>query len=471
MPANSWPENDSYKELWSDLESDDEGENLVPNPGNAPQSFYEGRRRKAAIVLTVVWSGTIALHFLSWGTWLVLGFTGIMVIHAVRVLFAQPSSLPVPLSDETRDKWPFVSLLVSAKNEEAVIDKLVEGLCNLDYPYDRYELWVIDDASTDSTPELLDKLQKEYPQLKVLHRNAGSSGGKSGALNQVIPLTKGEFLAIFDADASVNRDLLRQVLPLFERPQVGAVQVRKAVSNPDVNFWTGGQVAEMALDSFFQQQRTAIGGIGELRGNGEFIRRSALLRCGGFNEETITDDLDLTVRLHLDGWDIDFTLVPVYEEGVTNVRALWHQRNRWAEGGHQRYLDYWPLLVRNRLGFRKSWDMLMFWIIQYFLPMAAVPDSLMAVIRQRLPVYSPISTLMLGMSLFAMFSGLRRIAKSEMAMGEKNLAFNSFAAVLQTLRGMVYMLHWIVVMASVTARMSIRQKRLKWVKTVHQGKV
>lgn len=99
MPANSWPENDSYKELWSDLESDDEGENLVPNPGNAPQSFYEGRRRKAAIVLTVVWSGTIALHFLSWGTWLVLGFTGIMVIHAVRVLFAQPSSLPVPLSE------------------------------------------------------------------------------------------------------------------------------------------------------------------------------------------------------------------------------------------------------------------------------------------------------------------------------------------------------------------------------------
>lgn len=471
MPANSWPENDSYKELWSNLADEEEGDNWGSDPGNAPQSFYQGRRRKAAIVLSVVWSGTIALHLLSWGTWLVLGFTGIMMIHAVRVLRAKQACLPMPLSDETRDKWPSVSLLVSAKNEEVVIGKLVEGLCNLNYPSDRYELWVINDASTDSTPELLDELQKNYPQLKVLHRSAGATGGKSGALNQVIPLTKGEFLAIFDADASVNPDLLRRVLPLFERPQVGAVQVRKAVSNPDVNFWTRGQVAEMALDSFFQQQRTALGGIGELRGNGEFIRRSALLSCGGFNEETITDDLDLTVRLHLNGWDIDFTLVPVYEEGVTNVRALWHQRNRWAEGGHQRYLDYWPLLFRNRLGFRKSWDMLMFWIIQYFLPMAAVPDSLMSVINSRLPVYSPISGLMLGMSLFAMFSGLRRISVSERAMGDESSGVNSLSAVMQTLQGMVYMLHWIVVMASVTARMSVRQKRLKWVKTVHQGKV
>ncbi len=95
----------------------------------------------------------------------------------------------------------------------------------------------------------------------------------------------------------------------------------------------------------------------------------------------------------------------------------------------------------------------------------------MSVINSRLPVYSPISGLMLGMSLFAMFSGLRRIAVSEVARNDEDLGFNSLSAVMQTLRGMVYMLHWIVVMASVTARMSVRQKRLKWVKTVHQGKV
>ena len=91
-------------------------------------------------------------------------------------------------------------------------------------------------------------------------------------------------------------------------------------------------MAEMALDTFIQQQRIAIGGIGELRGNGQFVRRAALERCGGWNEQTITDDLDLTIRLHLDKWDIQFLdFPPVEEEGVTTALALWHQRNRWGE--------------------------------------------------------------------------------------------------------------------------------------------
>jgi 1,2-diacylglycerol 3-beta-glucosyltransferase len=467
MPANSWPENDSYKELWSDIAAAAEENNQPAGLTLAiPQSWYQDRRLKAAVVLTIVWSGTIALHLFSWGIWLVLGFTGVMAIHAVRVLRARPVSYPPPLSDHSLDYWPHVSLLVAAKNEEAVIGRLVETLCNLDYPADRYEVWAIDDASTDSTPALLDKLAAQYKQLKVLHRSESAGGGKSGALNDVLPSIRGEFLAVFDADASVSPDVLRQVLPVFARSDVGAVQMRKAIANASLNFWTRGQAAEMALDSYFQQQRITIGGIGELRGNGQFVRRSALERCGGFNELTITDDLDLTVRLHLDGWDIEFVLLPVQEEGVTSALSLWHQRNRWAEGGHQRYMDYWPLIWRNRMGSRKTWDMFMFWIIQYFLPMAAVPDSLMAIAGSRLPVYSPITALMLGMSLIGMFTGLRRTGAQE-----KLSPTTPSLTLLQTLRGIVYMLHWIVVMASVTARMSVRPKRLKWVKTVHQGQL
>ncbi len=414
MPANSWPENDSYREfepLNSVLSSLSQG----VDDDEVQYRGYQGRRRKAAVVLTIVWSGTIALHFLSWGIWLVLGFTGLMVIHAVRVLRAKPSSIPLPLSPETPiDSTPFVSLLVAAKNEEAVIGHLVKTLCNLDYPSCRYELWVIDDRSTDETPVILEQLAKEYEQLKILRRCADAGGGKSGALNEVLPLARGEVLAVFDADAQIDADMLRRVVPMFARETVGAVQVRKAIANASVNFWTRGQAAEMALDAYFQQQRTSIGGIGELRGNGQFIRRSALERCGRFNEETITDDLDLTVRLHLDGWDIEFMLEPaVEEEGVTTPVALWHQRNRWAEGGYQRYLDYWRLILSNRMGVRKTWDMFMFWIIQYFLPMAALPDGLIAILRNRLPVYSPITALMLGMSFVAMYTGLRRIDGAE----------------------------------------------------------
>ncbi|MBD2184511.1 glycosyltransferase family 2 protein [Planktothrix sp. FACHB-1355] len=466
MPANSWPENNSYNELdeigsvLSDLPPTFEEETQTPD-----RRFYAGRRRKAALLLTIVWSGTIALHLFSWGIWLVLFLTTLMGIHAIRVLRACPRALPAPLSEENQDSWPFVSLLVAAKNEEAVIASLVKNMCDLDYPRDLYELWVIDDRSTDKTPILLKQLAQEYDRLKVFRRPADAGGGKSGALNQVLPLTRGEIIAVFDADAKVSADMLRRVVPVFEQPQVGAVQVQKAIANPDVNFWTRGQVAEMALDSFFQQQRIAIGGIGELRGNGQFIRRSALERCGGFNEETITDDLDLTIRLHLDRWDIDFLIdPPVREEGVTTALALWHQRNRWAEGGYQRYLDYWRPILRNRMGTRKTWDMFMFWITQYFLPTAVLPDFLMSVFRTSLPVFSPITGLMLTMSLIAMFGGLRRTRKDE------KLTFSTaFFTLLQTLRGNLYMLHWVVVMSSATARMSVRPKRLKWVKTVHQG--
>jgi 1,2-diacylglycerol 3-beta-glucosyltransferase len=383
---------------------------------------------------------------------------------SISSFVCSPKPALPPLADESREDWPYVSLLVAAKNEEAVIARFVESICNVDYPIDRYEVWAIDDHSSDGTPLVLEQLTKQYPQLKVFRRGANASGGKSGALNQVLPLTRGEFVGVFDADATVTPDLLRRVLPVFDREKVGAVQVRKAIANASVNFWTRGQEAEMALDSFFQQQRIAIGGIGELRGNGQFMRRNALERCGGWNEETITDDLDLTVRLHLDRWDIEFLAFPaVSEEGVTNARALWHQRNRWAEGGYQRYLDYWRLILPGRMGTGKTWDLFGFWVSQYFLPTVALPDFLMSIVLRRMPIASPLTFMTLTLSVVGMFVGLRRTRKET-----KFDVRRVFATLLQTLRGTVYMFHWLLV-GTVTARIAVRPKRLKWVKTVHQG--
>jgi len=499
MQESSWPENDARSELNLDISdlAQEELKSLTSNskvgkvfaipdlgdrvfdaetkahlpvavsvpgcPSFAP-NLYRGRRGKAAAVLTAIWGGTIALHLISWGAWVVWGLTGLLWMHAFRVLFASPKPALPPLADESREDWPYVSLLVAAKNEEAVIARFVESICNVDYPIDRYEVWAIDDHSSDGTPLVLEQLTKQYPQLKVFRRGANASGGKSGALNQVLPLTRGEFVGVFDADATVTPDLLRRVLPVFEKQQVGAVQVRKAIANASVNFWTRGQEAEMALDSFFQQQRIAIGGIGELRGNGQFMRRNALERCGGWNEETITDDLDLTVRLHLDRWDIEFLAFPaVSEEGVTNARALWHQRNRWAEGGYQRYLDYWRLILPGRMGTGKTWDLFGFWVSQYFLPTVALPDFLMSIVLRRMPIASPLTFMTLTLSVVGMFVGLRRTRKET-----KFDVRRVFATLLQTLRGTVYMFHWLLV-GTVTARIAVRPKRLKWVKTVHQG--
>ncbi len=464
MPENSWTENDSGSELdpISSLLSDLDEEDFESD------FFFqglEGRRRKAAVTLTLIWGGVIALHLVSWGSWLILGLTALLGIQAVRLLLARPLKTPEPLLDDNPADFPYVSLLVAAKNEESVISNLVKMLCDLDYPKTRYEVWVIDDHSTDRTPVLLDQLAAEYDQLKVLHRSADAGGGKSGALNQVLPLTKGEIVGVFDADAQVPKDLLRRVLPMFGKSEMGAVQVRKAIANASQNFWTRGQMAEMAFDTYIQQQRIAIGGIGELRGNGQFVRRLALERCGGWNEQTITDDLDLTIRLHLDKWNIGFLdFPPVEEEGVTTALALWHQRNRWGEGGYQRYLDYWRLIASNRMGTLKTLDLFSFVIIQYLLPAAAVPDCLMAIARKSFPILSPLTGLGLTLALIGMFIGLRRTQRN------KQLSVSTFfVTLLQTLRGNFYLLHWMLVMAGITARISVRPKRLKWVKTVHEG--
>ncbi|HEY9749757.1 MAG TPA: glycosyltransferase family 2 protein, partial [Allocoleopsis sp.] len=86
---------------------------------------FRGRRRKAAFTLTMIWSGTIALHLFSWGIWVVLGLTTLVGIHALRIMLARPLPAPEPLAEADQADWPHVSLLVAAKNEEAVIGKLV----------------------------------------------------------------------------------------------------------------------------------------------------------------------------------------------------------------------------------------------------------------------------------------------------------------------------------------------------------
>ena len=486
MSENSWPENDSSQgseygaihlpDLLGDaiaLESEDCFESSPLDDG------FEGRRLKSAFLLAGAWALMYLVHMSNYGLWLMSGLSCLMAIHLLRAFVATPKLVtnaiePGMLVDNL---MPIVTLLVSAKNEEAVIEGLVRNLCNLDYPSDRYELWIVDDASSDRTAEILTRLRGEFPQLNLFRRATGASGGKSGALNQVFTKTKGEFLVIFDADARIQPDFLQKTLPIFlTGDRIGAVQLRKAIAqyerpgSPEKNnFWVKGQHAEMLLDAFMQQQRIAIGGLGELRGNGQFVRRSALIECGGWNEETITDDLDLTFRLHLNQWNIQcLTIPPVYEEGVTTAKSLWHQRNRWGEGGYQRYLDYWRFIVRNRMGTTKTIDLGVFWIMQYFLPTAAVPDFFWAMKYHHSLMLTPLSMLTFVFFVASTTRGLRRLKLSSGGTYE-NVWQGWGMPLVEALQGFVYMMHWFAVVGSVTTRMAFMKKRLKWVKTVHTG--
>ena len=217
----------------------------------------------------------------------------------------------------------------------------------------------------------------------------------------------------------------------------------------------------MAFDAEMQLGRIAQGGIGELRGNGQLIRRQVLLDCGGFNEDTVTDDLDLSFRLLLAGQQVSVLWNPVVdEEPVMRWGALWRQRQRWAEGGLQRFLDYWPALFSDRLSGRQQLDLIVFFLLQYGLPLATVGDVFGMIWWRQWPLLWPLSVSTLSLSALALWRSGRR--HSEGPELPKATGWNLLVA-------NTYLIHWFLVIPWVAVRMALRPKRLVWAKTVHAG--
>jgi 1,2-diacylglycerol 3-beta-glucosyltransferase len=331
------------------------------------------RNRIVLFALTVlVWMALKAVDHLVTGPEVLIILSvalSMMAAHSVWLYMAQTKRLTqgrrMHCSDESMAKiaeeWhPFVDIFISAKNESRVIETTVRNLFKLDY--DRFLVWVIDDCSTDSMPEILERLKDEYADLRVINRKPGSCPGKSAALNEALALAKGDVVTVFDADAYVAPEFLRVALPHLQPESVGAVQAQKRMFEHQTGFFVHCQDSEYAMDTYFQVSRDLIGGAVELRGNGQLVKRQALIDVGGWNNKAITDDLDLSMRLLVSNWDIRFSPeAVVWEEAVGNLKGLIRQRRRWAEGSIRRYLDYiFPLNSPTRLSLVERLDTLVF---------------------------------------------------------------------------------------------------------------
>lgn len=263
---------------------------------------------------------------------------------------------------------PFVSIMIPAHNEESVIATTVETVLNLDYP--NFEIIAIDDRSSDNTASVLKDLEKKYPQKVIAFiRPKDAFPGKSAVLNDALQYAKGEAILVFDADATMAPDFLTNLVYELEPKDVGAVQARKIVRNKDVNLLTRCQNNEMTMDTHLQVGRDSVKGAVELRGNGELIKREALEDIGGWNNYTITDDLDMSTRLHIKGWDVRFCAdTVVYEEGIMYLFPLYKQRRRWLEGTIRRYLEYfWDILTSKKMSMRVRIDMIAY-ISEFIMP-------------------------------------------------------------------------------------------------------
>lgn len=439
------------------------------------------RRVKAALFLLGCCAAGLAPHWLEPGRSLLPSIVLAVLLgsYSIRTVLLAPPTPAVPgetadgpapaggpepngrLNDQTDPPLAAVDVVVAARDEEAVITRLVERITSLRYPAGQLLLWVIDDGSEDRTPDQLEELQSREPLLRVLRRSRQAGGGKSGALNLVLPQLQGRWLLVLDADADLQDDVLERLIPWAETGGWSAVQLRKAVANPDANLLTRAQAMEMAFDAVIQQGRLSAGGVAELRGNGQLLRRDAVLTSGGFNEATVTDDLDLSMRLLLERqpigvlWD-----PPVQEEAVLTLPALWRQRQRWAEGGLQRFLDYAPGLVSNRLNGRQKADLLSFFVLQYMMPVMAAADLAGVLATGTPPAMWPFSIVALSLSGIAIVSGCRRPSE-----GPPLPRMTPAAVAL----GVLYLVHWFAVIPWVTLRMALLPKRLVWVKTLHHG--
>jgi cellulose synthase/poly-beta-1,6-N-acetylglucosamine synthase-like glycosyltransferase len=247
---------------------------------------------------------------------------------------------------------PFFSIVVPAKNEERVIDRLLTSLSTLSYPVDKREIIIIEDGSTDKTSDICMKYAKENANVKIL--NKPLSNGKPSALNFGLAHAKGDIVAIFDADNVPAHDALLAVVEYFEDPKVAAVQGRTASINPKENMLTQFISYEEAVwCEAYLRGKDVLNLFVHLKGSCQFIRRSILAQLQGFDEAVLSEDMEISARLIENDYKIRYASdVVALQESPSSLKTLFKQRTRWFRGTMEVAFKYGRLMTKlNRIKF------------------------------------------------------------------------------------------------------------------------
>lgn len=359
---------------------------------------------------------------------------------------------------------PFVTVMIPSHNEDSVITKTVENILEMDY--ENFEVIVIDDRSEDNTANVIKEIENKYEKVTSLVRDKDAFPGKSAVLNDALKFAKGEAILVFDADARVAPEFLSSLIPHLEPSDVGAVQARKVIINKDYNFLTRCQNNEYTLDAHFQMGRDAVKGAVELRGNGELIKKTALDDIGGWNEETITDDLDMSTQLHIKGWDVRFCPdTIVYEEGIMYITPLYRQRRRWLEGSIRRYLEHFGEAVNSKeISLRARLDMTAY-ISEFIMPIWLIMEvcfQLIKVATKAAPTNCISSSLIVGTAIAICFTLATRYSLRRY----DNL--NRTQALKQAIETSIYIfVIWFPVVMYICFKILFCKKDMNWGKTTH----
>ena len=254
--------------------------------------------------------------------------------------------------------FPLVTIQLPIYNERYVIKRLLEAVTSFDYPKDLMEIHILDD-STDDTTEIIAKEVEKYRHygFAIEHiRRRDRSGYKAGALKSATPDAKGEYIAIFDADFLPAPDFLQRTLHHFKDKNVGIVQTRWDHLNQNYSLLTKVQALQLNVHFTVEQLgRTAGDLLSQFNGTAGIWRKKTIHDAGGWEADTLTEDLDLSYRAQLKGWKV------VYLEDVVSpaelpseINGLRSQQYRWMKGGAETAKKVLPRVWSSSLTIRQK---------------------------------------------------------------------------------------------------------------------
>jgi len=264
-----------------------------------------------------------------------------------------------PYLDVDSAPWPQVTVFIAAHNEEKVVAGCIEALLESNYPVDRLHIVPVNDRSQDRTGEIIDAMVAAYPgRIHPFHRTSGKAG-KAAALKDALAFAQGDIILVFDADYVPSRGLVRQLVAPFFDPEVGAVMGRVVPVNTGSNLLT--RMLDLERSAGYQvdqQARMNLRLVPQYGGTVGGVRRSAVDASGGWTDDALAEDTDVTIRLLVHGWKTVYTnRSECYEEVPEEWSVRMRQVRRWAKGHNQVLLAQAMRLLRSpRVGWCEKLD-------------------------------------------------------------------------------------------------------------------
>jgi cellulose synthase/poly-beta-1,6-N-acetylglucosamine synthase-like glycosyltransferase len=265
--------------------------------------------------------------------------------------------------------YPTCTILIPAHNEEKVIAHTIEAMLRLEYPEDRLTVLVINDGSTDATRDIIRHYAGQDKRVQLFDVPAGEGGrGKSRALNQGVRRVTSDIIAIYDADNTPDSRALRYlVAQLLENAELGAALGKFRTVNKNINILTKCiNIETLSFQSMLQAGRWQMHNVATLPGT-NFVMWTRLIRqLGGWDEEALTEDSELSIRIYQEGYKIKFVPYAVTFEQEPQEWNVWvRQRTRWVRGNNYvlgKFLKHIPKFRSKRLMFDVLYTLSLYYV-------------------------------------------------------------------------------------------------------------